>query len=414
MSRIPRTEPKLRETRVTVKGYTYTRYVVDHAFINGQRVRKTFKTRPAAERHIRVWKKKQEVEGEKQKILANRIGEKAKDLSTDDLLDAAKAVGLLKGAATLEEAAKFYLEHTMPDGPICDVDRLVEDYIASKIQARRRPDTIRDIRNTLGRSDDGENGARATGFAKTFEGVPVSSVSVTDLEKWLDGQKLTPAMRKRIRVHLVALFNYAEKRKLVTGNPAAPLDVPTVKKAKPYVLPVADVQRLMKHAASQGPEIVPYLALCLFAGIRPSETQRLTWDAIDFRRREIFVDSSISKTHDERWTEMSDNLIAWLLPYRLSTGPVFYSRRIFERVRKETGIRWRQDCMRHSFGSYHLAAFENAGKTALQMGHRELGTLFEYYRRAVRKNEADQYWSIVPSEEAKVIRMNASCSLHHA
>jgi hypothetical protein len=26
--------------------------------------------------------------------------------------------------------------------------------------------------------------------------------------------------------------------------------------------------------------------------------------------------------------------------------------------------------MRHSFGSYHLAAFDNAGKTALQMGRR--------------------------------------------
>ncbi len=56
--------------------------------------------------------------------------------------------------------------------------------------------------------------------------------------------------------------------------------------------------------------------------------------------------------------------------------------------------------MRHSFGSYHLGAFENAGKTALQMGHRELGTLFEHYRRAVKKEDAERFWRIQPHGDA--------------
>ena len=66
--------------------------------------------------------------------------------------------------------------------------------------------------------------------------------------------------------------------------------------------------------------------------------------------------------------------------------------------------------MRHSYGSYHLAMFDNAGKTALQMGHRELGTLFEHYRRAVRKKDAAKFWAILPTNKDNVIRIDQVCS----
>ena len=54
---------------------------------------------------------------------------------------------------------------------------------------------------------------------------------------------------------------------------------------------------------------------------------------------------------------------------------------------------------------YHPAMFDNAGKTALQMGHREIGTLFEHYRRAVRKEDAEKFWAIRPARDAKVIAL---------
>jgi len=63
-----------------------------------------------AERHIREHNQKQKVNTEAQKVLARRIGVKADKLSTDDLLDAAKALDLLQRCASLETAARFYLD----------------------------------------------------------------------------------------------------------------------------------------------------------------------------------------------------------------------------------------------------------------------------------------------------------------
>jgi integrase len=174
-------------------------------------------------------------------------------------------------------------------------------------------------------------------------------------------------------------------------------------------MPAEDVEKVMRAAATHEPETVPYFALCLFAGIRPQgEIGRMTWTDINFERREIDIRADTSKTGDERFIEMSENLVTWLLPHRRAAGPICGARAAVESVREKAGVRWEADCMRHSFASYHLAQHDNAGKTALQMGHRTLGMLFEHYRRAVRKEDALAFWAIRPVGVPAVVELRAN------
>jgi integrase len=213
---------------------------------------------------------------------------------------------------------------------------------------------------------------------------------------------------RNVRVNLVGLFNFAKARKYIRENPAEPLETPKMSKRskpRPYVMPVEDVEAALRYTAANTPEMLPYVALCMFAGIRPTECTRLDWSRINFERREIDIGAAVSKTGDERFIEMSENLVAWLLPHRKPAGLIYWTRDALARIRKKSGVRWAPDCMRHSFGSYHMAQYENAGKTALQMGHREIDTTFEHYRRAVRKEDAARFWAIRPEGEAKVIEL---------
>ena len=67
------------------------------------------------------------------------------------------------------------------------------------------------------------------------------------------------------------------------------------------------------------------------------------------------------------------------------------------RIREQSGLCWAHDITRHSYGSYPLGAFRNAGDTAEQMGHlSSTSMLFRHYRRAVRQDDAEQYWQIRP------------------
>lgn len=433
--------PKVRETTVRVKGREYPRVIVDFGIVDGARKRKTFKTRSLADKAVASWEAEQ-------KILTRKIGEGSKRflsgdvqdaaaamsiLGTDvrlseaasvfdtvrkskltqtDIQDAAKAVERLAGKTSLENAAAFFMERNFPEGGERNIGQLVEDYIASRQNVERRADTIRDIRGRLGcatprnieRQRGGTLHVKAFGFAKDFADTPVAHVSTTDLERWMERHAGKNRYTKRnMRVHLVALFNFAKERKFVRENPAAILltpNIPKREKRKPYVMAVEDVEKAMRYVAKVFPEMVPYMALCMFAGIRPTECTRLDWKQINFDRKEIEIVGEVSKTGDERFVEMSDNLIAWLMEHRKPTGAIYFSRDALAHIRQDSGVRWTPDCMRHSFGSYHMAQYDNAGKTALQMGHREIDTTFEHYRRAVRKEDAARFWQIVPEGHA--------------
>jgi integrase len=195
------------------------------------------------------------------------------------------------------------------------------------------------------------------------------------------------------------MFAYAVKRKYATENPFKEINKPT-SGTKPEVLTVEQTTRLLECAS---PEILPYLAIGAFAGLRASEVERLDWRDIDFEESEIAVNGEGHKS--ERHVDMLPNLREWLLPLRKHTGRITPEnfRKHFDSARKAAGIvPWPDNALRHSFGSYHLKHFSNDALTRLQMGHwRDSTVLFAHYRRAVTRRNAESYWKLVPDVNAK-------------
>jgi integrase len=63
---------------------------------------------------------------------------------------------------------------------------------------------------------------------------------------------------------------------------------------------------------------------------------------------------------------------------------------------KASGIAWPSNVLRHSFASYHLAKFKNAGQTAAELGHAGAAMLYQHYRELVTPEAAAQWWQIMP------------------
>jgi integrase len=101
--------------------------------------------------------------------------------------------------------------------------------------------------------------------------------------------------------------------------------------------------------------------------------------------------------------------MAWLEPsYKNRTGKICPNglRLRLEADRKRARItKWPSNALRHSFGSYHLARFENAARTALEMGHQDQNILFAHYRELVSPEAAKQYWSIMPTGSSSLISL---------
>ena len=70
------------------------------------------------------------------------------------------------------------------------------------------------------------------------------------------------------------------------------------------------------------PELVPYLAIGAFAGVRRAELLRLHWSEVDWQSRLIEIKGAKAKTAGRRHVPISENLLVWLLPFRERTGLV--------------------------------------------------------------------------------------------
>ena len=321
-------------------------------------------------------------------------GMQALALSREQRLDAGRALGILNGTATLEAAAEFFMNHSVAGEAGKPAREVVADLLAVKRGANRRPDTLTDAESRLNR------------FVASFGDRPLGTITLHDLERWLEGLEVGPVSRDNYRRAVVGLFNYGQRRGLCDRNPALGLAKSGRDERMPAILTPKQAQDLLNAAAAHAPEMVPFFAVGLLAGLRPkNELGRLDWRNISFKARTILVDPATAKRRRTRYVKMSANLIAWLAPYRQTSGTMFYSRRLFRRAVDKAGIAtWTPDVMRHSFGTYHLLAHGDANATALQLGHAGApGVLFDHYRALAKPKDARAFWKIKP-KASKVLQ----------
>jgi integrase len=160
----------------------------------------------------------------------------------------------------------------------------------------------------------------------------------------------------------------------------------------PKIFLAQEAEQLLRTALELDPPFAKYFAIGLFAGVRPHEIGRLK--ASDISDRYIEISARTAKTRKRRLVTVLPNLREWL---RVSEElPIKNKQKRFEKAVKAAGLNWAHDIMRHSYASYHLAQFESADKTALEMGHRDTQMLFRHYRELVTKEEAQAYWAIEP------------------
>jgi integrase len=299
--------------------------------------------------------------------------------------------------ATIETAVAHYVGYLEASAKSCTAEQLVKELVAAKENDGASVRHVGDLRVRLDK------------FAKKFDGKKVATITSAEIDDWLRSLPVSPVTRNNFRRLVVLMFNFAIGRGYTTSNPAEKTAKAREPKQKPGILAVEQASALLGNAS---PEIVPYIAIGLFAGLRRAEIERLDWSEVDFDNGQIEVTAEKSKSKvANRFITIQPNLREWLLAYRKLRGNVtpqerFEFRRLFEQARKDASIKeWPDNALRHSFASYHVAHFKDAKGLALEMGHIDSGMLFNHYRALVRPKEAARYWSIKPEASPKVVRL---------
>ncbi len=296
---------------------------------------------------------------------------------------------------TLKDATDFLVAHLKASERSITAAALVGQLIDAKKADGASKRYVEDLRSRLPR------------FAKNFDGQMVATITSEEIDNWLRGLEVGPTTRNNFRRMLVMMFNHAIARGYATSNPAEKTAKAKVVDSPPGILTVQQTARLLEAAS---PELLPYVAVGAFAGLRRAELERLDWADVHFDADLIEVTAQKSKTARRRFVKIQPNLREWLLPVRKHTGKVTPDNfpKQLDAARAAAGIaEWPDNALRHSFASYHLAHFNNSAALALEMGHTDSGMIFNHYRQLVRPKDAERYWNIRPAAKANVVPLVA-------
>lgn len=366
-----------RPRKVVRGGSTsYVIYVPAYLSATGRKTYHYFRTKADAERR------------RSELLSSTRTESKLTALSNAQITDATRAMERLAENGielSLDRAIELALPALRAHSRAVTVEQLLRDFAAFK--ADTWSDASKRAYNTSAKK-----------FLTRWAGYRIADIDTETLEAWYSVTFRNSGYRAHEIRTIRPAFSWAVRRRYLQESPYARMEAQRIRR-KPITIYTPEEAAAIMHACT--PDAVAAFALLLFAGVRPKELTRLTWGNI--RDGYIHITADIAKTQQTRNVEIEPNLQAWLD----TTGshdpaapicPNDWVRKA-RAIRAAAGVHSIPDTPRHSYASYHLAAYKDPATLKINMGHTpNSDTLFIHYRAAAVPAVARAYWAIVPPQ----------------
>lgn len=387
------------------------KFKITGLYVAGRRVRKFYPTRKEAQTFI-----------DAQTVREGNIGTLAKHMDSQLANDAAEAQIMIKPfKARLLDVARQWTEarELLQDYPDVSLAECVKHY-AQILKERRESWTAKEgaaawkaSLEAKGRSDSYVRGVswRLERFTTSYGKKLLSEFTPEEIEKWIRKQTGKAGQsQKNYMTILASMFAFAVKKGKAPRNPLLEVEKPDVIRDEVGILTPADLKSLLTHLPD---DAKAFVVLSAFAGLRPSETQRLDWTDINFETSTIVVGARKSKTKRRRVVPMTANLSAWLKPLAKEEGRVvtladltIRQKRLKPAREKAKITRWPHDCLRHSAATYWLQTEQDSARVALWLGH-DQSVLHEHYKGLLTNpKDAEEWFNIMPPQDegkAKIV-----------
>jgi integrase len=304
----------------------------------------------------------------------------------DEWASARKAAGEI----TLSDAVRFYAANRIDLLAVRTITQTADEFVESRRGSGVSDIYVRNCKASLKRFTDCVQGN-------------ITDVTVADINRFLKGLKgLGPVSRNGIRRNIVTMFSFAKRQGYLHPERKTAAELSETFKQPETEIQIFTPEEMERLLLAAHARILPLMAIGAFAGIRSAEIHRLDWEDIKWDRGHIEIAGKKAKTAARRLVPLSDNLKAWLAPWRGETGKII-SITDYSGALSDTAVKakipggWRQNALRHSFISYRVAETGDVARTSLEAGNSPK-MIFRHYREIVDEEAAKAWWSIRPPE----------------
>ncbi|MEY4568757.1 MAG: hypothetical protein RLZZ398_196 [Verrucomicrobiota bacterium] len=239
-------------------------------------------------------------------------------------------------------------------------------------------------------------------FGKKFSG-NISDITAGHINEFLAGlTTLGPTSKNHYRRTLVTMFGYARRQGYLDADKKTAAFLSEAFKVPAKEIQIFTPEEMLQLLLACHAPMLPMLAIGAFAGVRSAEIGRLCWENVKWDRGHIEIAGSKAKTGTRRIVPLSENLKAWLAPWRQETGKVLSisdSSGSLGDIAVKAQIQggWRQNGLRHSYISYRVALTGDLNRTALEAGN-TAKIILRHYLEVVDEETAQAWFSIMPPE----------------
>jgi integrase len=287
---------------------------------------------------------------------------------------------LVRSRKTVGEAAKEYIAHCL----------------SLRDTGQMSPDTFRQKRQKI------------SFLGTKFNTVPLCDVTTEMLEQWLDellgelGLSAACTFNNYLKP-VRTFFNFNKKH--VALNPAVGIPLRNASIDEVGVLTPKQTARLFAYALKHRPETLGRLALEAFAGLRFTSAATLAKEEINFEDKGITLLARKIKTRRRRYIDgLPENFWAWIdktteACWRMKRSQWMH---IKTDVFEGADVPHPQNCLRHSFCTYHVSAYKNPGLTATLLCHQNQAQLWGHYNGIASQAAGLTYFSIKPENVEQI------------
>jgi len=235
-------------------------------------------------------------------------------------------------------------------------------------------------------------------FPAAFGG-RVADIEPAAIRRWIKARSENGNTQAMYFRYARMFFGYLKANRLIADDPMSGVPAPKTKPGRNILTP-AQMKALL--ALDLLDHVRALLLLGGFAGLRTEEVERMAWENINTKTGQIHVVPGAMKDSggfDQRIVDFTEPLKrrkAWLAKQKGKIIPVASETLHTHRRRACAPVltEWPDNCLRHSFATYHLARAKNAGLTAYQMGHTSSAMVSRVYAVPAALADWRAWWKI--------------------
>ena len=344
-------------------------------------------------------------------------GDAAVRLTAMQAIDAKGALDALANAGmnvTLCEAVTAYIGGLAVAKVNCErtVQDVYVEYIEKKYGGfpRKLPSGIRDPDDVNADRDSAI--AKVGKWAETFGARKLASITAKDVADYLEENygKRKPKTYNSHLLYLKVFFNWCckDEREYLVKSPIRSLEDKPEPWEEPEYMKPEDVEKLFRlleaHKADR-PEFLAYAIVNFFCGCRAVEVVRMASDPdaakIDVENATVRIAKAkgFQQGKKPRAFHIHPTALAWMKSFGFlgALGKVTRDtqKEIYDLARAN-GVPMFHNCGRHTFITYHVAAYSDPAKTTAMVGTSDKMRADNYCGLATKK-DGEAYFAIMPS-----------------